>query len=42
MFQMEVVKGVTSDEETVDSRLNLKFYEVVYDWADQKSFAEAT
>ena len=38
---MEVVKGVTSDEETV-SRLNLKFYEVVYDWADQKSFAEAT
>lgn len=27
-------------ENTMDKRVNLKFYEMIYDWADQKTFAD--
>lgn len=29
-----------TDENTIEKRTNYKFYEMVYDWADQKSFAD--
>jgi superfamily II RNA helicase len=28
------------EEQNLEKRLNLKFYEMVYDWADQKNFRE--
>jgi hypothetical protein len=33
-MKMEVVKGVTGEEDSIEKRLNLQFYEMVYDWAD--------
>ncbi len=40
LIALETEKGVIGEENTVEKRLNFKFYEIVYDWADQKSFAE--
>lgn len=37
---LEAEKGIATDEDTIEKRANFKFYEMVYDWADQKSFAE--
>ena len=28
------------EEQLITKRLNFKFYELVYDWADQKSFKD--
>ena len=28
------------EEQNLDRRLNMKFYEMVYDWADQKNFKD--
>lgn len=43
LIELETTKGIVAEgEDTVEKRLNAKFYEMVYDWADQKSFAEVT
>ena len=34
LMQIEVLKGVTGEEDSIEKRLNLQFYEMVYDWAD--------
>ena len=40
LINLETEKGVVGEDNTVEKRLNFKFYELLYDWADQKSFAE--
>ena len=42
LLDIEEEKGVMDESEgkTVEERLNYKFYEMVYDWADQKTFAQ--
>lgn len=40
LIALETEKGVIGEDNTIEKRLNFKFYEIVYDWADQKSFAE--
>lgn len=40
LIELENEKGVIGEDNTIEKRLNMKFYEIVYDWADQKSFAE--
>lgn len=35
LIELEKAKGIAAEgEDTVEKRLNLKFYEMVYDWAD--------
>ena len=39
LLQLETEKGIVSEDNTMEKRTNYKFYELVYDWADQKRFA---
>ena len=41
LLVIEEEKGIVEQEmgRTVEERLNFKFYEMVYDWADQKAFS---
>ena len=39
LIELERQLEVTGEEDTLDKRLNMKFYESVYDWAEMKSFA---
>jgi antiviral helicase SKI2 len=40
LIALEATKGIVGEETAIEKRINFKFYEIVYDWADQKSFAE--
>lgn len=40
LLELEAAKGITTEDNTIEKRTNYKFYEMVYDWADQKSFAD--
>ena len=40
LLAIEIEKGIVVEDNTIEKRTNYKFYEMVYDWADQKSFAE--
>lgn len=40
LIALETQKGITGEDNAIEKRLNFKFYEIIYDWADQKSFAE--
>ena len=40
LLALEADKGLTTEENTIEKRTNYKFYEMVYDWADQKNFAD--
>lgn len=40
MLALENEKGIICEENTIQKRTNYKFYELVYDWADQKQFAQ--
>lgn len=42
LIAKEKEKGIQGEEDTPDKRLNMKFYEMVYDWADQKNFCDVT
>jgi antiviral helicase SKI2 len=34
LLELEAQKGIVTKENTMEKRVNLKFYEMVYDWAD--------
>lgn len=34
LLALESQKGIVTKENTLEKRVNLKFYEIVYDWAD--------
>jgi hypothetical protein len=34
LIALETEKGVIGEDNTIEKRLNFKFYEIVYDWAD--------
>ncbi len=34
LIELEGKKGIVTKENTIEKRVNLKFYEMVYDWAD--------
>ncbi len=40
LIQVESECGVTDQETDPTKRLNYYFYEIIYDWADQKSFMQ--
>lgn len=38
LIDLEIASGVTTEETDPTKRLNYYFYELVYDWANKKSF----
>jgi hypothetical protein len=34
LIALETEKGVVGEDNVIEKRINLKFYEAVYDWAD--------
>lgn len=39
LLQLEQEKAIICEDNTIAKRTNYKFYEMVYDWADQKQFS---
>jgi superfamily II RNA helicase len=40
LIALEAEKGIITEENTIEKRTNYKFYEMIYDWADQKAFKD--
>lgn len=40
LLALEAEKGIICEDNTIQKRTNYKFYEMMYDWADQKQFAQ--
>lgn len=39
LLALEAEKQIICEDNTIQKRTNYKFYEMIYDWADQKQFA---